>query len=85
MLHRYLLLLLLTLSASLAFADQPLTRPHAGNVVTPPGRSAGNGYRSDLGAFQTLHRHENICRQTSVQGQCVINVCQNKANTLFLV
>ena len=63
------------------FAHQAIHRPHPGNVITPPGRSAGDRNAANTLISQTFHSNKNNGGQTAVYGKGVVNVCQDISNS----
>ncbi|MNI82492.1 hypothetical protein D3C73_1392150 [compost metagenome] len=55
-------------------------RPHAGDMVAPAGRAAGNGHDLDTGRLQALQRGVGVGRQAAFGGQRVVDVGQDDAN-----
>jgi hypothetical protein len=48
-------------------------------VITPSGRSAGDGYDSYSCLFQAFHRYKDVGRQATVIGEGIVNIRQDKA------
>ena len=62
-------------------AHDGMYRPHAGDVVAPPGRAAGDHHRDEVGLVQTLEREIGITAQPAIGSERVVEIEQHAAQS----